>query len=29
VRAAARTGVPAPLSRTLLGLLARLDPRSR
>jgi 2-dehydropantoate 2-reductase len=29
VRAAARTGVPAPLNRTLLGLLARLDPGSR
>jgi 2-dehydropantoate 2-reductase len=29
VRAAARTGVPAPLNRTLLGLLARLDPGGR
>src|SRR4029450_622757 len=29
VRAAARTGVPAPLNRTLLGLLARLDPGRR
>jgi 2-dehydropantoate 2-reductase len=28
VRAAARTGIPVPVNRTLLGLLARLDPAS-
>jgi 2-dehydropantoate 2-reductase len=29
VRAAARTGIAVPVNRTLLGLLARLDPASR
>jgi 2-dehydropantoate 2-reductase len=29
VRAAARTGVPVPVNRTLLALLARLDPAAK